>query len=48
MAAEELNMKAKQYIDMILCKSRYEVGDIQWFTEGPFWRRSSMKFSREY
>ena len=48
MSESVLNMFAQQYIDMILCKSRYDVGDIQWFTEGPFWRRTSMKFSREY
>ena len=37
MSESVLNMFAQQYIDMILCKSRYDVGDIQWFTEGPFW-----------
>ena len=48
MAESVLNAFAQQYIDMVLCKSRYDDDDIQWFTEGPFWRRTNMKFSREY
>lgn len=48
MSESVLNAFAQQYVDLVLCKSRYDSGDIQWFTEGPFWRRTSMKFSREY
>jgi hypothetical protein len=43
-----LNAMAQQYLDLTLCKSRSDESDIQWFTEGPFWRRTSMRFSREY
>lgn len=43
-----LNAMAQQYLDLTLCKSRYDDIDIQWYTEGPFWRRTSMRFSRDY
>lgn len=43
-----LNAMAQQYLDLTLCKSRYDEIDIQWFTEGPFWRRTNMRFSRDY
>ena len=43
-----LNAMAQQYLDLTLNKSRYDEIDIQWFTEGPFWRRTSMNFSRDY
>ena len=43
-----LNALAQQLLDLTLCKSRYDLTDIQWYTEGPFWRRTSMRFSREY
>ena len=48
MSETALNAMAQQYLDMALCKSRYDDIDIQWYTEGPFWRRTSMRFSREY
>ncbi len=43
-----LNALAQQYLDLTLCKSRCDESDIQWYTEGPFWRKTSMRFSREY
>lgn len=43
-----LNAMAQQYLDLTLCKSRYDDIDIQWYTEGPYWRRTSMRFSRDY
>jgi hypothetical protein len=43
-----LNAMAQQYLDLTLCKSRCDESDIQWYTEGPFWRRTSMRYSREY
>ncbi len=43
-----LNAMAQQYLDLTLCKSRCDESDIQWYTEGPFWRRTNMRFSREY
>ena len=43
-----LNSMAQQYLDLTLCKSRYDQTDIQWYTEGPFWRRTNMRFSRDY
>lgn len=48
MSEAALNAMAQQYLDMTLCKSRYDDIDIQWYTEGPFWRRTSMRFSRDY
>ena len=48
MSEAALNAMAQQYLDLTLCKSRYDDIDIQWYTEGPFWRRTSMRFSRDY
>lgn len=48
MSETALNAMAQQFVDLTLCKSRYDETDIQWFTEGPFWRRTSMRYSREY
>lgn len=48
MSEAVLNAIAAQYLDLTLCKSRYDEIDIQWYTEGPFWRRTSMRFSRDY
>ena len=48
MSEAALNAMAAQYLDLTLCKSRYDDIDIQWYTEGPFWRRTSMRFSRDY
>ncbi len=48
MSEAALNAMAQQYLDLTLCKSRYDDLDIQWYTEGPFWRRTSMRFSRDY
>lgn len=48
MSEAALNAMAQQYLDLALCKSRYDDIDIQWYTEGPFWRRTSMRFSRDY
>ena len=48
MTEAALNALANQYLDLTLCKSRYDDLDIQWYTEGPFWRRTSMRFSRDY
>ena len=48
MSESALNAMAQQYLDLTLCKSRYDEIDIQWYTEGPFWRRTSMRFSRDY
>ena len=43
-----LNAFGEQLKDLTLCKTRYDLGDLQWYTEGPFWRRTSMRFSRDY
>ncbi|MGI5839223.1 MAG: hypothetical protein ACOX8W_06115 [bacterium] len=48
MSETALNALAQQYLDLTLCKSRCDEADIQWYTEGPFWRRTSMRYSREY
>lgn len=48
MSEAALNAMAQQYLDLTLCKSRCDDLDIQWYTEGPFWRRTSMRFSRNY
>ena len=37
-----LNAFGEQLKDLTLCKTRYDLGDLQWYTEGPFWRRTSM------
>ena len=39
---------AQQLVDLTLCKTRYDAWDLQWYTEGPFWRRTNMRYSREY
>jgi hypothetical protein len=43
-----LNAIAQQFVELTLCKTRYDLWDLQWYTEGPFWRRMNMRFSREY
>jgi len=48
MSETALNAMAQQFLDLTLCKSRCDESDIQWYTEGPFWRRTSMRYSREY
>ena len=48
MSESVLNNYAQIYVDLLLNKSRYDQWDMNWFTEGPFWRRTSMKFSRTY
>ncbi len=48
MTEAALNAFADQLKDLTLCKTRYDLGDLQWYTEGPFWRRTSMRFSRDY
>ena len=48
MAEAALNAMAQQLGDLTLCKTRYDAWDLQWYTEGPFWRRTSMRYSREY
>ncbi len=48
MAEAALNAMAQQLVDLTLCKTRYDAWDLQWYTEGPFWRRTNMRYSREY
>ena len=48
MSETALNAMAQQYLELTLNKSRYDGMDVQWYTEGPFWRRTDMRFSREY
>lgn len=48
MSESALNDYAQIYVDLILNKTRYDTWDLNWYTEGPFWRRTSMKFSRTY
>ena len=48
MSESMLNTLAQDYLDLTLSKSRYDEIDIQWFTESPFWRRTNMRYSREY
>jgi len=48
MSESALNAMAQQFLDLTLCKTRYDPWDLQWYTESPFWRRTSMKYSREY
>lgn len=43
-----LNAYAQQLVDLTLNKTRYDKWDLQWYVEGPFWRRTCMKFSRTY
>lgn len=43
-----LNAYAQRLRDMTLCKSREDPWDLEWYTEGPFWRRMDMRYSREY
>ena len=43
-----LNAYAQRFHDMTLCKSREDPWDLEWYTEGPFWRRTDMRYSREY
>ncbi len=48
MSESVLNNYAQVYVDLILNKTRFDPWDLNWFTEAPFWRRTSMKFSRTY
>ena len=48
MSESVLNDFAQTYVDLVLNKTRYDPWDLNWYTEGPFWRRTSMKFSRTY
>ena len=48
MGEATLNAYAQQLVDLTLNKTRYDKWDLQWYVEGPFWRRTSMKFSRTY
>ena len=48
MSEAVLNGLAAQFVQLTLCKSLYDTGDVQWYVEGPFWRRTNMCFSREY
>lgn len=48
MSEAALNALASRLVDMTLSKTRYDLWDLQWYTEGPFWRRTSMRYSREY
>ncbi len=48
MSETTLNYLAKEYLELTLCKSRVDDIDIQWYTEGPFWRRTDMRYSRDY
>lgn len=41
-----LNAYAQRFHDMTLCKSREDPWDLEWYTEGPFWRRTDMRYSR--
>ncbi|HWP80564.1 MAG TPA: hypothetical protein VN446_07985 [Candidatus Acidoferrum sp.] len=43
-----LNAIAGAYIDYALCNTKYDLWDMNWYAEGPFWRRTSMRYSREY
>ncbi len=48
MTEATLNTFAEAYVNLALCKTRYDLWDIYWYAEGPFWRRTSMRFSRDY
>ncbi|WP_130864365.1 hypothetical protein [Bacilliculturomica massiliensis] len=43
-----LNSLAQRYVDLTLCKTKYDPWDVYWYADKPFWRRESMNFSREY
>ena len=48
MGETALNAFGQQLVDLTINKTRYDNWDLQWFVEGPFWRRTSMNFSRDY
>lgn len=48
MGETALNAFGQQLVDLTLNKTRYDNWDLQWFVEGPFWRRTKMDFSRDY
>ena len=48
MGTSALNAFGRQLVDLTLNKTRYDNWDLQWFVEGPFWRRTKMDFSRDY
>ena len=48
MSESVLNNYAQLYVNLVLNKSRYDLWDVNWYTEGPFWRRTTMQFSRTY
>ena len=48
MSTAILNSLAQHYVDLTLCKTIYDPWDVYWFADRPFWRRQSMRFSRDY
>ena len=48
MSASTLNFLAQEYVNLTLCKTKYDLWDVYWYTPKPFWRRESMTFSRDY
>lgn len=48
MSEAVLNSIGNQLLELTVCKSLYDTVDIQWYVEGPFWRRTNMRFSRNY
>ena len=42
MSESVLNNYAQLYVNLVLNKSRYDLWDVNWYTEGPFWRRTTM------
>ncbi len=48
MSASTLNFLAKEYVNLTLCKSKYDYWDVYWYADKPYWKRESMVFSRDY
>ena len=48
MSQGTLDFLAQEYVNLTLCKSKYDYWDIYWHADKPFWRRESLAISREY
>ena len=43
-----LDYLAKEYVELTMVKQRYDLDDVYFFVDRPFWKRDSLNFSHEY
>ena len=40
-----LDYLAKEYVELTMVKQRYDLDDVYFFVDRPFWKRDSLNFS---